>query len=149
MAVGDILAEGLMIVEKVLVKLNEDIEKGEIIYNDGAGFLAMPNTVVNAKAYMALEAHTYATATEHYIRALLLGKATVQKVAGTAITEGQRIMVGATAGEVNLFVKGDAPAAYVEADVQTMADTNIRIVGTCAADAAADDTTCDIWLGVK
>lgn len=156
MAVGDILRESLMVVEKVTVKASEDIEKGELIYNDGAGFLAMPNTVVNARAYMALEAHTYGAETDHSIRALLIGKCTVQKVTGTAIKEGQRVMVGATAGEINLFVKGDAPAggvdtyytAAIEAGVQTAIDTNIRVVGICAADAASDDTVCDIWLGV-
>lgn len=156
MAVGDILAEGLMVVEKVTVKASEDIEKGELIYNDGAGFLAMPNTVVNARAYMALEAHAYSTESDHSIRALLIGKCTVQKVTGTAIKEGQRVMVGATAGEINLFVKGDAPTggvdtfytATIEAGVQTAIDTNIRVVGICAADAASDDTVCDIWLGV-
>lgn len=149
MAVGDILAEGLMVVEKVTVKLNTDIEKGELIYNDTNGFLEMPNTAVNAKAYMALESHTYATETDHSIRALLIGKCTVQKVAGTAIKEGQRVVVGTTAGEINLFVKGDAPAVYAEVDVQTALDTNLIIVGICAADAAVGDTACDIWLGVR
>jgi hypothetical protein len=149
MAAGDILRESGLIVEEVAVKLNEDIEKGELIYNDGDGFLAMPNTVVDAKAYVALEDHDYSEETAHNIGALFHGKVTAQKVAGTAIKEGQRLMISATAGEVTLFVKGDAPAgAYAEADVQTMADTNIRIVGTAAADAAADATTCDIWLGV-
>jgi predicted RecA/RadA family phage recombinase len=147
MTAGDILREAGLIVENVTVKNAEDIEKGELIYNDTNGFLAMPNTVVNAKAYVALEEHDYSAESVHTIGAALKGKITVQKVAGTAIKEGQKVMIGGTAGEINLFVKGDAPAAYVEADVQTALDTNLIIVGTCAADAAADATTCDIWLG--
>ena len=45
-------------------------------------------------------------------------------------------MVSATAGEVTLFVKGDAPASYAEADVQTALDTNLGVVGVLAEDAA-------------
>ena len=58
-------------------------------------------------------------------------------------------MVSATAGEVTLFVKGDAPASYVEADVQTALDTNLGVVGVLAEDAADGDTTARIWLGVR
>lgn len=157
MTAGDILAEALLVVELVTVKSGEDIEKGEEIYNDGAGFLAMPNTVVNAKPYVALEDHDYSEESEHYIRALLIGKVTVQKVTGTAIKEGQKVMIGATAGEVNLFVTGDAPAGgastyyttAIESGVQTALNTNLIIVGTCANDAGSSDTTVDVWQGVK
>lgn len=158
MAVGDILAEALMVVEKVLVKANADIEKGEVIYNDGNGFLAAPNSIVNATPYIALEAHDYSAASEHYIRALPIGKVVVQKIAGTAIKEGQKVMIGSTDGEVTLYVKGDAPAggvstyytATIESGVQTALDTNAGlIVGTCAADAGSSDTTVDVWVGVK
>jgi hypothetical protein len=50
---------------------------------------------------------------------------------------------------VTLFVKGDAPASYVEADVQTALDTNLGIVGVLNEDAADADTTAKIWIGVK
>lgn len=156
MAAGDILREGLMVVEEVTVKANEDIEKGEIIYNDGAGFLAMPNTAVNAKAYMALEDHTYATASVHTIKALLMGKATVQKKNDVVIKQGQRVMISATAGEITLFVKGagttsgDAQhySAAVLAETNLALDTDARIIGNCAKDATETSTTCDVWLGV-
>jgi hypothetical protein len=58
-------------------------------------------------------------------------------------------MVSATAGEVTLHVKGDAPAAYAEADVQTALDANLRVVGTLQADAADADATARVWLGVS
>lgn len=48
-----------------------------------------------------------------------------------------------------MFVKGDAPATYVEASVQSALDTNIGIVGVLAEDAADGDTSAKVWLGVK
>ena len=54
MAAGDILKEALLVIEAFTVKSNEDIEKGEIVYNDGNGILAAPNTAVGP-FFMALE----------------------------------------------------------------------------------------------
>lgn len=161
MAVGDIIKEALLVVEKVLVKNAEDIEKGEVIYNDGAGFLAAPNTVTAVKLYVALETHVYATeetaGNDHYIRAMPIGCVNVQKVAGTAIKEGQLVMIGATAGEVCLYVKGDAPAGGVstyyttsiETGIQTAIDKWELVLGTCAGDAETSDTDVNVWVGVK
>ena len=155
MTAGDILREALLVVEKVTVKSNEDIELGELIYNDGNGFLAMPNTATAAKAYVALEAHDYSEVSYHDIRAAVIGKVTVQKVTG-AIKEGDIVCISTTDGAVTKFVKGDAPTGGVstyytttiETGVQTALDTNLTKVGTCAADAASGDATVDIWLGV-
>ena len=157
MAAGDIIRESLLVVEQVLVKLNEDIERGEVIYNDGAGFLAAPAGVANAKLYVALEDHDYSEETTHTIGAALLGCIEVQKKTGTAIKEGQLVMVSSDAGEVTLFVKGDAPAggastyytSTIESGVQAALDTNLGILGTCSADAASGDTTANVWVGVK
>ena len=161
MAVGDIIKEALLVVEKVLVKASEDIEAGEVIYNDGAGFLSAPNTVTAAKLYVALESHVYATeetaGKDHYIRALLMGCVNVQKVTGTAIKEGDLVMIGATSGEVNLYIKGDAPTGGVstyyttaiEAGVQAAIDEYEIVLGTCAGDAGSSDTNVDVWVGVK
>lgn len=157
MTAGDIIRESLLVVEEVTVKTNEDIERGEVIYNDGNGFLAAAAGIANAKLYVALEEHDYSEESTHTIDAALLGCVEVQKVTGTAIKEGQKVMVGATAGEVNLFVKGDAPAggastyytATIEAGVQTALDTNLGILGTCSADAASGDTTANVWVGVR
>jgi len=65
-------------------------------------------------------------------------------------------MVSSDAGEVTLWVKGDAPTggasqyydSTIESGVQTALDTNIRRVGVCQEDAASDDTTVNVWLGV-
>lgn len=157
MAAGDILRESLLVVESVTVKTSEDIERGEVIYNDGNGFLAAPAGIANAKLYVALEEHDYSEESTHVIDACLMGKVVVQKVTGTAIKEGQRVMVGATSGEINLFIKGDAPAGTastyfttaIESGLQTAIDTDIGILGTCADDAGSSDTTANIWVGVK
>ena len=156
MTLGAVNREQLLVVEEVTVKASEDIEKGELIYNDGSGFLAMPNTVVNAKAYVALEDHDYSEKASHTITAALVGCVTVQKKTGTAVKKGQRLMVSSDVGEVTLFAKGDAPTGgastyyttAIEDGVQAALDTDIRIVGTCAADAVSDDTECKAWIGV-
>jgi len=65
-------------------------------------------------------------------------------------------MVSSDAGEVILWVKGDAPAgggsqyydSSIESGVQTALDANIHRVGVCQEDAASGDTTAKIWLGV-
>ena len=149
MTAGSILKEQLLVIEEYTVKTDEDIEKGELVYNDGNGILAAPNTA-NGPFLMALEAHDYSEETTHKVACVLVGCVEVQKVSGSGGgKKGQPVMISATAGEITLFVKGDAPAAYAEATVQTALDTNIRIVGTLAEDAADADTTAKIWLGVK
>ena len=149
MAAGGILKEQLLVVEEFTVKASEDIEKGEIVYNDGNGILAAPNTAVGP-FMMALEAHDYSEETTHKITCVVFGCVEAQKVSGSGGgKKGQAVMISATAGEVTLFVKGDAPASYAEATVQTALDTNIGIVGALAEDAADGDTTAKIWLGVK
>ena len=149
MAAGSILKEQLLVIEEFTVKASEDIEKGEIVYNDGNGILAAPNTAVGP-FMMALQAHDYSEETIHKVSCVLVGCVEAQKVSGSgAGKKGQAVMISATAGEVTLFVKGDAPASYAEATVQTALDTNIGIVGTLAEEAADADTTAKIWLGVK
>ena len=156
MAAGDILKEQLLVVEEFTVKANEDIEKGEVVYNDGAGILAAGAGVAQ-KMMVALEAHTYASSTVHKVKCVVMGCVVVQKI---AVTGGgkkrQRMMVSATAGEVTLFVKGDAPTGgasqyyttTIETGVQTAIDTDISIVGLLQEDAADADTTAKVWVGV-
>jgi len=149
MTAGGILKEQLMVVEQFTVKLNEDIEKGEIVYNDGNGILAAPNTAIGP-FMVALEDHDYSEETKHEITCGVVGCFEVQKVSGSGGgKKGQAVMISGTAGEVTLFVKGDAPASYGEADVQTALDTNLRKIGLLQEDAADADTTAKIWIGVN
>lgn len=156
--VGDIVKEALLVVEDVTVKDSEDIEKGEVIYNDGAGFLARPNTAFEETSYIALEAHDYSEVSNHVIRAALSGCITVQKTSASAIKEGQKVMISSTAGEVTVFAKGDAPTggvstyytSTIETGVQTALDNNLGlIVGTCAKDAGQAAVKVDVWVGRK
>ncbi len=156
MTAGDIMKEQLLVVESLTVKLNEDIEKGEVVYNDGNGILAAPNTVTGP-FMVALEDHDYSEETGYAVECLLVGCVEVQKKTGTAIKKGQAVMVSSDAGEVTLFVKGDAPAGgasqyydtSIESGVQTALDANIRRVGIAQADAASDATTARVWVGVS
>jgi hypothetical protein len=147
MTAGDILKGQLLVVETFTVKASEDIELGEVVYNDGNGVLAAPNTATGP-FMVALEAHDYSEESSHEVECLVAGCVEVQKKTGTAIKKGQAVMVSSDAGEVTLWVKGDAPASYAEADTQTALDANIRRVGVCQEDAASDDTTVNVWLGV-
>lgn len=151
MTVGSILKEQLLVIEEYTVKADEDIEKGEIVYNDGNGILAAPSTAV-APFMMALQSHDYGEETIHKVACVLVGCIEVQKVSGSGGGEkGQAVMVSGTAGEVTLFVKGTAPGSdtYATAGMQTALDTNIGIVGVLAADAEDADTSAKIWIGVK
>lgn len=151
MTVGSILKEQLLVIEEYTVKADEDIEKGEIVYNDGNGILAAPSTAV-APFMMALQSHEYSEETIHKVACVLVGCIEVQKVSGSGGGEkGQAVMVSGTAGEVTLFVKGTAPGSdtYATAGMQTALDTNIGIVGVLAADAEDADTSAKIWIGVK
>lgn len=149
MTAGSILKEQLLVIEEYTVKANEDIEKGEIVYNDGNGILAAPSTATGP-FMMALESHDYSEEDNHKVACVLVGCVECQKVSGSgAGKKGQAVMVSATAGEVTLFVKGDAPASYAEATVQTALDTNLGIVGVLAADCLDADTSAKVWMGVK
>jgi len=145
---GDILKGQLLVVETFTVKASEDIELGEVVYSDGNGVLAAPSTATGP-LLVALESHDYSEETSHEVECLVAGCVEAQKKTGTAIAKGQAVMVSSTDGEVTLWVKGDAPASYVEADAQTALDANVRRVGVCLADAASADTTCKLWLGVN
>lgn len=149
MAAGSILKEQLLVIEEYNVKTNEDIEKGEILYNDGNGVSAAPSTT-NGPFVMSLETHDYSEESSHTITCVLMGCVEAKKVSGSGGgKKGQAVMISGTDGEVTLFVKGDAPASYAEATMQTALDTNIGVVGVLAEDAADGDTTAKIWLGVK
>jgi len=149
MAAGGILKEQLLVIDEFTVKASEDIEKGEIVYNDGNGILAAPNTAVGP-FMMALQAHVYSEETIHKVSCVVVGCVEAQKVSVTGGgKKGQSVMISATAGEVTLFVKGDVPTSFDEALLQTALDTNIGIVGVLAEDALDADITAKIWLGVK
>jgi len=153
---GDILHEQLMVVEKCLVKENEDIEKGEVVYNGGDGWLAAPNTLCGTKHGVALVAHDYSAVSYHYIQVLFFGCIVVQKIAGTAIDKGQYVTVGATAGEVTLFVCGDPPTGSsstyytttIEAGILQAIKDNLRYVGVCDEDAASGAILVKVWVGM-
>lgn len=148
MTAGSILKEQLLVIEEFTVKSSEDIEKGEIVYNDGNGILAATNTVVGP-FMMALQDHDYSEETEHKVTCVVVGCVEVQKISGSGGgKKGQAVMVSSTAGEVTLFVKGDAPSSYGESTMQTALDTNLGAVGILAEDAGDSDTTAKIWLGV-
>jgi hypothetical protein len=152
MAAGDILKEALLVVETFTVKADEDIEKGELCIDDGAGLIAATATLaVTGKAVMALEAHDYSEETDHEIDCVVTGYVDVQKVSGSgAARKGDKLMISATAGEVTKFVKGSAPGgdSYVTATMQTALDTNAGVVGTAMEITIDGDTTQKMFLGV-
>ena len=134
MATGDILKEEGLVVEKFTVKANEDIEKGEIVHNDGNGILAAPNTV-EGPFFMALEAHDYSEETDHEILCAVRGYVECQKVSGSgASKKGQWVEISATAGEVTLF------------DYTTPGSV-LDVVGITMEDNVDGDTSAKIRLG--
>ena len=136
MVAGDILKEGLLVVEEFAVKADEDIEKGEIVYNDGNGILAA-SAGVKGPFMVALKAHDYSEETGHKVRCGVSGCFEVQKVgAAGGGKQGQFVEVSGTAGEIALW------------DYATPGDW-FDVVGEYAEDAADGDTTAKIWLGKR
>lgn len=149
MAAGDILKEAGLIIEEFTVKANEDIEKGEIVYNDGNGILAAPNTV-SGPYFMALAAHVYADETTHKVRCVVSGCVEVQKVAASGGGKvGQGMMISATAGEITLFTDPDVGATPTQASINAALKQNLSRLGVLLEDAADADTTAKIWLVKK
>ena len=136
MAAGDILKEGLLVVEEFTVKADEDIEKGEIVYNDGNGILAA-SAGVKGPFMVALEYHDYSEETSHTFRCGVSGQFEVQKkTGGGAGKQGQFVEISTTAGEIALW------------DYTTPGDW-FDVVGEYTEDAADGDATAKIWLGKR
>ena len=148
MAAGDILKEAGLVVESFTVKENEDIEKGELVVNDGNGILAATAALaISGKVMMALEAHDYSEKTNHDISCVVFGCVEAQKVSGSgAAKKGQKLMISATAGECTLFVKGDVTATVNQTTANAALDNNAGAFGAAAADSATGDTTQKMWL---
>lgn len=136
MAAGDILKEALLVIEEFTVKANEDIEKGEIVWNDGNGILAA-SAGDKGPFYMALADHDYSEESTHKIRCVVSGCVEVQKLAdSTAVKKGQFMEVSSTDGAVTIW------------DYTTPGDW-FDVVGVAEENAADADTTAKIWLGVR
>jgi len=126
MAAGDILKEQGLVVETFTVAADEDIEKGEIVRETGAGIAAAAATE-KGPFYMAMEDHVYADETDHDIECVVRGYVEVQKAAAAGAAEkGQWLEISATAGKVQVFdyttpgawyeVVGEAMEASLDAD---------------------------------
>lgn len=126
MTAGDILKEGLLVVEEFTVKANEDIEKGEAVYNDGNGILAA-SAGAKGPFMVALEDHDYSEETAHKVRCVVSGCVVAQKKSGNAVKEGQYVEVSSTDGELDIW------------DYTTPGDW-FDVVGEAAKDAADTDT---------
>jgi hypothetical protein len=136
MTAGGVLKEQLLVVEEFTVKADEDIEKGEIVWNDGNGILAA-SAGDKGPFMMALEAHDYSEETNHKITCVVTGCVEVQKkTGGGGGKQGQYVEISATAGEVALW------------DYTTPGDW-FDVVGEYAEDAADGDATAKIWLGKR
>ena len=152
MAVGDILKEALLVIETFTVKLNEDIEKGELVCDDGAGggiVAATAALAVAEKVYMALKAHVYADETVHTIECVVVGYVEVQKVSGSGLAiQGDKLMISATAGAVTKFVAAVVADPLTVAGVQANFNTNAGVVGTAMNTTTDAGVTQKMLLGV-
>jgi hypothetical protein len=136
MAAGRILKEQLLVVEEFTVKASEDIEKGEIVWNDGNGILAA-SAGDKGPFMVALKAHVYSEETTHKVNCGVKGQFEVQKkTGGGGGKQGQFVEISATAGEIALWDYG-TPGDWFD------------VVGEYAEDAADGDATAKIWLGKR
>jgi hypothetical protein len=98
--------------ERIITKQNTAVNIGDLLYNDGTGFVQATPTIVGAatkrwKFYVAVEACPATTSTAYYIRAVRGPKAIVAipatMIGGTGTlntgVRGMRVAVSATAGK--------------------------------------------------
>jgi len=150
MTAGDILKEQLLATTVCTVKTGEDIRKGELVCDDGSGGGILAATAALASdgltVYMATEASVAAVPAE--IVCVEVGYVEVIKKTGNDIKKGTKVIVSATSGEADIYVAGDAQAAYDEAQVQALLDLIVNVIGRCAEDCLNADTTMKILIGV-
>ena len=135
MAVGDIVKEAGLIVERFTVSANQDITRGSIVCSDGTGVLTAANTA-KGPFFVALEDHDYSESSIHEIRCAVQGFVEVAKKTGIAIGKGQFVVVSSTAGAVTLF------------DYTTPGNW-YAVVGVAMEDAASAATSVRIWIGKR
>jgi len=150
MAAGDIILTAGMVVKKVTVKANEDIELGELVVNDGNGFLAATAALAAlSNPGVALEAHDYSEATVHTISVLFKGVVEAQKKADTsgyAVYAGNKLTISATAGEAAPFAMTDVTSSVTETTVEAAMLANQACFGTVYEDSASAATTVKVIL---
>ena len=135
MTAGEILKEGLLVVEEFTVKADEDIERGEVVWNDGNGILAA-SAGDKGPFMVALEDHDYSEEDAHGVRCAVSGCVAVQKKSGNAVKQGQFVEVSSTDGEADVW------------DYATPGDW-FDVVGEAAEDAADTDTEMAVWVGKR
>jgi|GEM_PF-2864223 len=127
-----------LVVTKGKVKLNTNIERGQLVCNDGAGFVpATAALAATQTVFVAGEKHVYAEAEakempdeeKHMIALNAKGVVVAMKDTGTAIVQGQKLKVGTT---------GKATLAAASTDV---------VIGSAAENAASADDRVIIRIG--
>jgi hypothetical protein len=146
MTAGDTCKENFEI-EEVTVKENEDIEQGEMLVNDGNGFLAATAALAALSTpVVAIDSHDYSEESTHKIRVGVKGVFEVQKKSGSAIYKNNKLTISSTAGEVQVFAMADVTATVNESTVEAALLANQAAFGECYEDAADTDTTVKIRL---
>ena len=148
MAVGDIIKLKEAVIEKVTVKASEDIELGEMVVDDGNGFLAATAALAAlSKPYVALEAHDYSEESSHVISVGVKGVFEVQKTASNgAIFKGNKLTIGSTAGEVQVFAMADVTATVNESTVEAALLANQAAFGEAYEDVLTAATSVKVRL---
>ena len=94
MSLGDILKVGCKVVEGATAKAGIAIKPGQLVCNDGAGFVPATTTLVaTAKAYVALDEVT-AVAENRNFRVLIRGVIVVEKALAIVAPKGRKLTVG-------------------------------------------------------
>jgi len=127
MALGDILKVGCKVVEGAAAKAATAIKTGQLVCNDGSGFVpATTALVATNKAYVALD-DVKADSENRSFRVLVRGVVVVEKASATVASKGRKLKVD-TNGTV-------APAAATDV-----------VVAETAEDAAAGTTEITIRM---
>jgi hypothetical protein len=128
MTVGEFKKTSCLVVEPVQAKASTAILKGQLVGNDGAGFVAATVAIsATSQIYAALDSVT-AVNVNRTVRVVVRGRVVVNKaVASVAMQKGRKLIVGATAGTCALAtaatdviiaeVAEDSPAGVAEVEI--------------------------------
>jgi len=95
MSLGEVFRTAHYISEPVIAKNGVAIEKGELVCNDGAGFVRATNTLAATSAVYVSKENVTTTALKRKFNVVMSGAVWAKKVTGTAIKQGQKLSVGA------------------------------------------------------
>lgn len=151
MALGDIDMTRPYLLIDGETKTNTAVTRGDLLQYDTDGWFPAVQAVGPADDSaiygVCLDTEAAVGGTQVKIRVLLRGVVQVAKNATEAMEVGQAVMVGAAAGEVDLFAVADVGGTFVQADVNDAIADVTEKVGMCWVAVGSSVVVVSVLMG--